>query len=261
MKTSLCSLAGSKVLELFFPQGCACCGKSLFHPAETWRGICFSCAERLFEVFSADGIKRCSVCGKPLVSELERCMACRRGPEHSFDRLFSVFPYQGDYRNVLAAYKFGARRNVGRFLAACLMKAASSPFWGACLPDGRTPLRQGGGPVWVPVPPRPGKIRKAGWDQVDHLAKLLEKNGETVCRCLKRLRSGTQKILGREARKNNLRGKILVRKEYAGGGKTTPPEVFLFDDVYTTGSTMDACAAALKASGTAAVCGICLFYD
>jgi ComF family protein len=185
-------------------------------------------------------------------------MACRRGPERFFDKVFPVFPYQGDYRRVLQAYKFASRRNLGRFLYECLVKAASSPFWGNAFVSGPA---EDGAFAWVPVPPRPGKLRKTGWDQVDHLAKLLEKDGGTVCRCLRRIRSDTQKVLNREQRRINLRGKILVRENYGKGGKTIPKTALVFDDVYTTGSTMDACAEALKSGGTARVYGICLFYD
>jgi ComF family protein len=171
--------------------------------------------------------------------------------------VFSVFPYQGDYRKILRAYKFGSRRNLGRFLCECLVKAASSLFWEHYF----GPIDRSGGFAWVPVPPRPGKIRQAGWDQVEYLAKLLEKDGEAVCRCLRRLRSDAQKVLDREKRRINLRGKIQVREDYDRGKKKIPKTALVFDDVYTTGSTMDVCAEALKAAGTPCVYGICLFYD
>jgi ComF family protein len=169
--------------------------------------------------------------------------------------VFSVFPYQGDCRRILRAYKFASQRNLGRFFRDCLVQAAASPFW-----ENRLAPEKPGAPAWVPVPPRPGKIRKTGWDQVEFLAKLLEKDGKEVCRCLERLGSDTQKILGREKRRNNLRGKIRIRNDYAANKKPIPETALVFDDVYTTGSTMDACAEALKMGGTTTVYGICLFY-
>jgi predicted amidophosphoribosyltransferase len=107
----------------------------------------------------------------------------------------------------------------------------------------------------VPVPPRPGKIRKTGWDQVAYLASRVSRIYRLpVYHCLKRLPSGTQKELNREDRKTNLRGKILCTRK-------PPSRALLFDDVITTGSTLDACAAALKADGAAEVYTLCLFYD
>jgi predicted amidophosphoribosyltransferase len=107
---------------------------------------------------------------------------------------------------------------------------------------------------WVPVPPRPGKIKNSGWDQIDYLAKKLKKNhGARVETCLERLPSQIQKKLDRQGRRVNLLGRIRCRK--------LPPErVLLFDDVITTGSTLDICAKALKDSGTKEVFALALFY-
>jgi predicted amidophosphoribosyltransferase len=110
------------------------------------------------------------------------------------------------------------------------------------------------------VPPRPGKIRRTGWDQVERLAALLEEarpsgtpaGGIPLSRCLKRLASQSQKELNREQRKKNLRGRILCTKK-------PPRSVLLFDDLITTGSTLEACAAALKEGGTERVYGLTLF--
>jgi ComF family protein len=191
---------------------------------------------------------RCASCGRPLISEQGQCLQCRVGeavgPEgsHAFDGAFSVFPYTGKYRKVLSAYKFGKDLSLGNFLAERIVEAMEQ------LPVAESER------VLIPVPPRPGKVRKMGWDQVAYLGSRLAKQGQRVYPCLKRLASKSQKELDKADRKTNLKGKIIC-------AKPAPKTAILFDDVITTGATLDACAAALKEAGTEKVYAVALFYD
>jgi ComF family protein len=243
------SLFVSLVLEFLFPEGCRICGSILVSGESSFYGLCHSCREG----FAVETVKRCEKCGKPLVSESGFCLSCRAIMEKkdetktqmSYDRLISLFPYTGKWKKLLKAFKFGKSVPLGRFLSERLLEALV-----LLKPE------NGEKPVLVPVPPRPGKIRKTGWDQIESLAGILEKNREAppVLRRLKRLKSETQKKLDRKRRQDNLRGRVFAKGNI-------PKICVLFDDVITTGSTMDACAKALKDSGAEKVYGICLFYD
>jgi ComF family protein len=238
------ALAAAYLREYLFPMDCPLCGGELMDRDEAWHGLCGPCRAGLV----AGGESRCSICGRPLISEQGVCLQCRGREEgesedaHIFDSAFSIFPYAGKYRRLLGAYKFGKNLPLGNFLAERIMEAL-----------GRLPPDAAEG-VPVPVPPRPGKIRNTGWDQVAYLGSRLAKLGARPRSCLKRLPSKSQKELDRANRKTNLMGKIICVKP--------PPRVaILFDDVITTGATLDACAAALKGAGTEKVYGVCLFYD
>jgi ComF family protein len=235
--------------EYLFPGFCALCGSALTSLSEAASGLCDECRPGP----EHSGEACCALCGRPLISEFEVCLPCRNGGEKNLDAAAVVYPYSGKYRRLLAAYKYGKNLSLGRFFAEKIVKALEK------LP------RAGENPVLVPVPPRPGKIRTTGWDQVEYLAVLLEKarkrNPEIppVYRCLKRLPSRSQKELDGEARRQNLKGKIAaVRK--------VPPTAVLFDDVMTTGSTLEACASALKLpesphGSSERVYAVSLFYD
>lgn len=241
----------SLIREVLFPRGCALCEAMLGNAEDAYFGLCRPCRTALAIPPAERG--RCSRCGQPLISEMVTCLSCRNGPEHSFDKIIPIYPYTGKYRKVLSAYKFGQYLNTARFFANKFLDGFELLQKDEAITCGEAPdLR------WVPVPPKPGKIKKTGWDQIEYLAKRLEKMKVPVTRCLKRLSTESQKRLNKEERLENLKNKILIMnsKEQA-----LPETAILFDDVYTTGATMDACAAALKSGGTKKVYGICLFYD
>jgi ComF family protein len=249
----------STLREGLFPEGCALCGRNLKPGTDAFYGLCGPCREGLDPPDMA--ARRCSLCGQPLISEAETCLDCRNGPERSFDRILPLFPYTGKYRKLLGAYKFGGRLSLGNFFARQLRRGLETLSREMAGTEGNA--GPGEWPLWIPVPPRPGKIKTAGWDQIAYLAKLLKETagpGKARPRgCLRRLPSETQKTLSREGRLRNLKDRIVLKKGAAA--EAVPRGAILFDDVYTTGATMDACARALKSWGVRRVYGICLCRD
>jgi len=231
--------------EFFFQSGCAICGVPCASIDEAWYGLCNECRARIEqELAETRAMETCEYCGKPLISEQGRCLSCRRNETKAFDRAIVLFPYAGKYLKLLSSYKFDKHISLGNFFVEVIKRT---------LEEKNIPVET----VIAPVPPRPGKIRKTGWDQVEYLSRLLEKEKHfifPVIRCLKRLRSKSQKELGRKNRQTNIKGRILSKK-------LIPKTALIIDDVITTGSTLDACATALKAAGAQTVYGLCLFYD
>jgi ComF family protein len=222
-----------------FPEDCALCEGALIYPHETRLGLCEDC---LASINPEVADKKCRICGKPLISEVDTCLSCRK-TQHSFERLWTIFPYTGKYRKLLSAYKFEKKLPLADFFAEKIAEVIKNE-----------PLLEKA--VIIPVPPRPGKIKTTGWDQVECLVKRLEKHlpDMPVSRCLKRSKSKVQKELNRNDRINNLKGRIVLNS-------CAPDIALIIDDVVTTGSTMEVCSAVLKENGTQKVYGLCVFYD
>ena len=167
-------------------------------------------------------------------------MRCR-SRERAFDSAYPLFPYEGAMRSLVSACKKGGRRSLSILFAELLAGEIS----------GRWPDR-----VIVPVPPRPGKLRERGWDQVEEIVRRLELWGFPVSRPLLRRKSDEQKALGRSERGVN------ALKAYAmKPGAQSPAEVLLVDDIVTTCATLEACAAALREGGATSVAAIALAAD
>jgi predicted amidophosphoribosyltransferase len=108
--------------------------------------------------------------------------------------------------------------------------------------------------TWVPVHPR--RRRDRGFDQAEELAR---RTGAAlalpVARTVARVAATTaQHGLGQQERLANLSGAFLVPPETARTVAGRWP--ILVDDVVTTGATLAACAAALRAAGAVGVSAI-----
>lgn len=230
---------------VFSNETCSCCGKRVYI-----NGLCKNCKKEFLDFVPA-GAGRCSVCGKVLVSEEEKCTLCRN--EAIIQSADSVFPLHG-YRlwnkKLVFDWKIAGKRSLSADFAEGVDKAIMGMFGSNNIPI-------------VPVPPRKGKIRKNGWDQIDELCFILNKRyGYRIIPLLERVSAIQQKKLDREERvlakgKNYRIGRNFNKLT---GKKGIPEEVVLLDDVITTGITVESCALVLKEAGIRKVHIVSLFF-
>ncbi len=111
--------------------------------------------------------------------------------------------------------------------------------------------------VLVPVPMDIRKQKLRGYNQAELLAREISSvaNVPLVTNVLVKTKSTPPQMeSSKEERETNLIGVFACKNAAPLAGK----KVFLVDDVYTTGSTLTACAEVLKESGAKSVWGITL---
>ena len=221
-------------LSLVLPRSCVLCGAgSVLRDAP----ICAACAAALVPL---EG-ERCPSCGLPLISERGACMRCQgQGLGLRLD-LSPVFLFRNRARADIGVQE--GRAPDPSSLFARLLAIEIEASW-----PGR---------VLVPVPPRPGKLRSRGWDQVEEIARRLERAGFPVERALERRPSEEQKSLGPRWQEATTPGRHTASRPRS----SSPLRPLLLDDVVTTCATIDACARALKEGGALDVAAVVLAAD
>jgi ComF family protein len=103
----------------------------------------------------------------------------------------------------------------------------------------------------VPVPLHPMRLREREFNQSQLLAVELSKSTTIPVKdvLLRTRYTGTQTALDRKERRQNLRNAFSLRKNADAADQC----LLLVDDVLTTGSTLDACAAVLLEQGAESV--------
>jgi len=115
--------------------------------------------------------------------------------------------------------------------------------------------------ILIPVPLYKKKLRERGYNQSEELAKELSKILKIPVLSdvlLKIKKTDSQMELKKDDREKNLLGAFAINENFVKSDFTKFLKIFLVDDVYTTGSTMQECALALRASGAKSVFGIAL---
>ena len=111
------------------------------------------------------------------------------------------------------------------------------------------------GEVLVPVPLHKKRLRERGYNQSARLAQALGKliSLPVTADCLIRQRPTPPQVRTStvEERWHNIAAAFVCRDSRLQGKR-----ILLIDDVSTSGATLDACAAALKASGAISVWGL-----
>ena len=209
------------VLDLLLPSVCPQC-RVAAGPL-----LCLACAEQLEEL--ADP---CPWCGEPRAGAA-RCPVCDdRGLPHC-DRVTVQWVYDGTLRNLVSIAKIE-----GRAAAVWACTALLPPI---------DPLPEA---VIVPVPPAPG--RRPGPHLATALAAALARRHRLPLRRLLRQArpAAEQHRLSRSDRARN------VEDLFIAAPVTVP--VVLVDDLITSGATIAAAAAALRAAGAPQVHAVAL---
>ena len=183
--------------------------------------------------------------------ETEYCMDCA-GRRRSFDGGISVFQYGRRCLKPVKGKKPGYERHsmgesILRFKYHNCREYADYYIEELMYVYGRR-LKRLCADVVIPVPVHPARRRMRGYNQAEILAvKLGEALDTEVCSDLliRVKKTRPQKELSDGERLRNLREAFVLSGEVPRRYET----VLLIDDIYTTGSTMEACSRRLKEAG------------
>jgi len=213
------------VLDIFVPPCCVVCNK-----VETW--LCDDCLQEI-QLFDA---AICPRCGRPK-SDGQLCHMCQKSPLR-VSPIRSAFLFEGHIRDAIHALKYRGAKEIARTLS---VRMATAWHNYAMESDGI-----------IPVPLHPNREMKRGYNQAVVIARALTREvhipvieGALV---RKRNTASQTKLNQQERRKNVDDAFSCVDTTHIIGKRIT-----LVDDVATTGATLDACAAALLASGAVSI--------
>ena len=213
--------------DLLYPRRCPVCDRAV-KPFGSL--VCETCKSE--PVYIKEPC--CMKCGKELENEESEycsdCMRCR----HLFDRGRAVFAYKS-MSDSIYRFKYKGRREYASYYAEC-MAVKLGEWIMRCRPD-----------ALVPVPIHASKRHVRGYNQAEVLAKelgnILHIPVETGL--IKRVRkTSPMKDLSVSERQNNLKRAFKICRN-----DVKLSTIIIIDDIYTTGSTVDAMSYELRRVG------------
>lgn len=220
-------------LDLLFPPWCIGCGREGDY-------ICDVCRRQL--PYISPPI--CSVCGRPLTID-NTCPGCI-GRQAAIDGIRAPFLFGGVIRQVVHQLKYQNLKAIAPLLAG---------FFHEFLLENPLP-----GDVLVPVPIHHRRERERGYNQSSLIALGLSRlNGLPLVEnsLIRKINTPPQvRTTSAAERHKNIAGAFVCIDQRLEG-----KHVLLIDDVSTSGATLNACSAVLKAGGVASVYGLTIALE
>jgi ComF family protein len=220
------------ILDLIFPKKCLNCGKE-----RTF------CCEDCFSLIEINPFEYC-LCEKPQKTVREG--HCSRCDKKALNGLYAATDFkQKIVKQLIHNFKYRQQiKELAYPLSALILThlyfiAKDFP------PDS----------LLIPVPLFARRKKRRGFNQAEEIGKIISEktNIELSAENLIRVKNTPQQVgLNKEEREKNIQGAF----EVADRERVRNKMIFLIDDVYTTGATMEECAKTLKRSGAKQVWGL-----
>jgi ComF family protein len=230
--------------DLVFPKKCVVCRKHGSY-------LCEQC----FTYLSFDAKSLCLECNNPSFNNLTH-PRCRR--KYGIDGCFSALSYNKTVQKLIFNFKY-------KPYLTDLKTVLSDLFYESIIQNEQfMKLIANGKWLMVPIPLSKSKLRKRGYNQAEILAKELSKKFKIpVQDLLVRTReTKTQVGLTNLQRKLNVKNAFSLNSSFITNHSSLKNvNVFLVDDVVTTGSTLLEASKVLKRGGVGKVFGLALARD
>ncbi len=216
-------------LDLLFPPSCPSCKTVTGNTDKPLCGECFSQLKFIKTPY-------CSCCGRILSGGEENhlCGDCIKS-SWAFDKARSIFSYEDVIAGLIHNLKyFGETTGIETIGWVSRQTAIIDDF------DNSDFI--------IPVPLHIKRLRQRGFNQAQVLAKSIFPDARKKIRTdllARQTDTQSQTGLSGKERRTNLNNAFFVKKPSALSKKN----LLLFDDVFTTGSTVHECARALKTAG------------
>ena len=213
------------IQDYLLPPTCILCGNKGFNSLD----LCKHCYNRLSR--NQNSCYRCAEAFTTAITTPQLCGKCLNSPP-SFDETHAPFTYQGEMRYLITTLKFGSQTKNARLLGQLLAKYLNE---NAQMPE-----------LIIPVPLHKIRYRERGFNQTFEIAKTISTVLNTplnTTSCFRTLDTAHQMALNAQQRQTNMKNAFSVVKPIKA------QHVVLFDDVMTTGSTLNELASTIKKSG------------
>lgn len=219
------------IVNLVYPRRCPVCDDVVSLEQGL---ICGECRRKIKYIEAP----RCRKCGKQMQDEnAVFCMDCEKR-RYEFEYGFALYDYQS-MKNSIYRFKYSNRSEYAKYYARDIFEHLGEEISAI------------GADALIPVPLHVSRRTRRGYNQAEVLAKELAKLTGIPCYSdlVKRVKNTVpQKELDVQERQNNLKKAFLIHSDVVKLNKT-----IIVDDIYTTGSTVDAVAKELRQHGVGKV--------